>query len=51
VFADWRVTLLAVMAHFSVLGTRINEILDVSASKGVTKPDTTIIRDSPLVTS
>jgi hypothetical protein len=33
-FADWRVPLLAVTSHFSVLGTRINEILDVSTSKG-----------------
>jgi hypothetical protein len=32
-FADWRVPLLAVTSHFSVLGTRINEILDVSTSK------------------
>jgi hypothetical protein len=32
-FADWWVPLLAVMSHFSVLGTRINEILDVSTSK------------------
>jgi hypothetical protein len=32
-FADWRVSLLAVTSHFSVLGTRINEILDLSTSK------------------
>jgi hypothetical protein len=32
-FADWRVPLLAVTSLFSVLGTRINEILDVSTSK------------------
>jgi hypothetical protein len=32
-FADWWVPLLAVTSHFSVLGTRINEILDVSTSK------------------
>jgi hypothetical protein len=32
-FADWWVPLLAMTLHFSVLGTRINEILDVSTSK------------------
>jgi hypothetical protein len=32
-FADWRVPLLAVTSHFSVLGTRINKILDINMSK------------------
>jgi hypothetical protein len=32
-FADWWVPLLTVTSHFSVLGSRINEILDVSTSK------------------
>jgi hypothetical protein len=36
-FADWWVPLLAVTSHFSVLGTRINEILDVSTSKICTR--------------
>jgi hypothetical protein len=38
-FADCWVPLLAVTSHFFVLGTRINEILDVSTSK---LPSTTV---------
>jgi hypothetical protein len=34
-FVDWWVPLLAVTSQFSVLGTRINEILDVSTSKWI----------------